>query len=152
MLRVFEGPSGAEAGDPRRCIVRAATEQPIRTLIQRPALFVHLDDSLRRLSVILTEESVGAAVVRDTHPPALVSERDVVAALAEGADPDGTFARDVMTEDLVVATPGDALLDVATRMLANEVRHVPIVEDGVVVGVVSSRDLLRALVEQVAAG
>lgn len=127
--------------------MRAATDDPIRDLIQRPALFVHLDDSLRRLAVIFTEESVGAAVVRDTHPPALVSERDVVAALAEGADPDGTFARDVMTEDLVVAAPGESMLEVARRMIENEVRHVPIVEDEVVVGVVSGRDLLRALVE-----
>jgi CBS domain-containing protein len=132
--------------------VRAATEDPIRTLIQRPALLVHLDDSLRRLSVIFTEESVGAAVVRDTHPPALVSERDVVAALAEGADPDGTFARDVMTEDLLVAGPGDPMLEVARRMIDNEVRHVPIVEDEVVVGMVSGRDLLRALVDQAGAG
>lgn len=126
-----------------------ATKEPIRTLIQRPTLFVHLDDSLRRLAEIFTEESVGAAVVRDTHPPALVSERDIVAALAEGADPDGTFARDVMTEDLVLAAPTDHVIDVAARMLDNEVRHVPIVEDDVVVGVVSARDLLRALSEDV---
>jgi CBS domain-containing protein len=126
--------------------VEAATDDPIRTLIQRPVLFVHLDDTLRRLSVIFAEESVGAAIVRDTHPPGLVSERDIVTALAEGADPDATFARDVMTEDLVVATPGDPLREVAARMLVNEVRHVPIVEDDVVIGVVSSRDLLRALV------
>ena len=124
-----------------------ATREPIRTLIQRPTLFVHLDDSLRRLAEIFTAESVGAAVVRGTHPPALVSERDIVGALADGVDPDGTFARDVMTEDLVVAAPGDLVLDVAARMLDNEVRHVPIVEDGVVVGVVSARDLLRVLAE-----
>jgi CBS domain-containing protein len=125
-----------------------AKTEPIRDLIQRPTLFVHLDDSLRRLATTFAEESVGAAVVRDTHPPALVSERDVVNALAEGADPDQASAREIMTEDLVVAAPTDAVLDVATRMLENEVRHVPIIEDNVIVGVVSSRDLLRACTEE----
>ena len=129
-----------------------ATEVPISTLVQRPVLFVHLDDSLRRLAEIFAAEYVGAAVVRGTHPPALVSERDIVNALADGADPDGTFAREVMTEDLVVAAPGDRIPQVASRMLDNEVRHIPIVEDDVVVGVVSARDLLRALAGEISTG
>jgi CBS domain-containing protein len=131
--------------------VSVATGVPISTLVQRPVLFVHLDDSLRRLAEIFAAESVGAAVVRGTHPPALVSERDIVSALADGADPDATFAREVMTEDLVVAAPGDRIPQVAARMLDNEVRHIPIVEDEIVVGVVSARDLLRALTEEASA-
>ena len=40
------------------------------------------------------------------------------------------------------------MLVVATRMLENEIRHMPVVEDGVVIGMVSERDLLRALVDR----
>jgi CBS domain-containing protein len=119
----------------------------IRSLIRRPAVLVHLDDSLRVLAATLTEESIGAAVVRGTDPLALVSERDVVRALAEGADPDDVPVSEIMTEDVEVAAPTDLVYDVIGRMLENEIRHLPVVEDGAVVGMVSARDALGALAE-----
>jgi CBS domain-containing protein len=136
--------------DPSRgdVMTMATAEDPVRDLIQRPPLLVHLHDTLRRLALTFTEESVGAAVVKGTNPPALVSERDVLSALASGSDPDETCVRDVMTEDLAVASPTDRIIDVAFRMLDDEIRHMPIIEDGVVVGVVSARDALRVLAEQ----
>ncbi len=136
--------------DPSRgdAVTIATAQDPVRDLIQRPPMLVHLHDSLRRLAVTFTEESVGAAVVKGTNPPGLVSERDVLIALASGCDPDDTYVSDVMTEDLAVASPADRIIDVAFRMLDDEIRHMPIVEDGVVVGVVSARDALRVLAEQ----
>jgi signal-transduction protein with cAMP-binding, CBS, and nucleotidyltransferase domain len=121
-------------------------DDAIRIVVHRPAVQVHTEDSLRAVAEALTEESVGAAMVKGTHPPCLVSERDVVAALAEGVDPDESRAADIMTEDLASATPDETILEVGLRMLDNEIRHLPILEDDVVVGVVSARDVLAALV------
>jgi signal-transduction protein with cAMP-binding, CBS, and nucleotidyltransferase domain len=123
------------------------TDTPVRELIQRPALLVHLDDSLRHLATTFASESIGAAVVKGTHPFALVSERDVMNTIASGEDLDDIRVRDVMTEDLAVAAPTDHIDDVAYRMLDNEIRHMPIVEDGVIIGLVSVRDVLRAFAE-----
>ncbi|HEU5301232.1 MAG TPA: CBS domain-containing protein [Acidimicrobiia bacterium] len=134
--------------DRERGSVSLAPDDQARNLIVRPAVFVHLDDSLRRLSETLAEELIGAAVVRDTHPPALVSERDVIRAIAEGGDLDETRVRDVMTEDVLVVAPKDQVLDVAYRMLDNEIRHIPVVEDDVVVGLISGRDALRVFADQ----
>ncbi len=116
-----------------------------RSLITRPAVFVHLDDTLRQLAVTLTEESIGAAVVRGTDPLALVSERDVVRALAEDGTPDVTTVREIMTEEVAVAAPADPVGRVVATMLDNEIRHLPVVEDGVVIGMVSARDALGCL-------
>ena len=121
-------------------------DDAIRTVVHRPPVQVHTDDGLRAVAEALTEESVGAAMVKGTHPPCLVSERDVVAALAEGVDPDESRAADIMTEDLASATPDETILEVGLRMVDNEIRHLPILEDDVVVGVVSARDVLAALV------
>ncbi len=121
-------------------------DDAIRIVVHRPAVQVHEEDSLRAVAETLTEESVGVAMVKGTHPPCLISERDVVAALAEDADPDESRAADIMTEDLASATPDETILQVGLRMLDNEIRHLPIVEDDVVVGVVSARDVLAALV------
>jgi CBS domain-containing protein len=121
----------------------------VQRLAQRPAVYVHTNDSLRRAAAILIEESIGAALVRGGHGAiGLVSERDIVRALAEDADPDRTAVEDVMSAELVTVAPGDDLLDAVHRMLDNEVRHLPVVEDGVAFGMLSARDALQALADE----
>jgi CBS domain-containing protein len=118
----------------------------VQSLVARPVVYVHPNDSLRAVSTTLVEESIGAALVRGPHGAiGLVSERDVTRALAEGADPDRTTAEDVMSDELVTVAPHDDLLDAVHRMLDAEVRHLPVMEHGVVAGVVSARDALEAL-------
>jgi len=90
----------------------AAPSEPVRNLVTRPPVLVHLDDSLRRVAELFVEESFGAAVVRGTDPPAIISERDIVRAVAEGMDLDRTHVEEVMTEDAAVAAPLDTVADV----------------------------------------
>ena len=119
-----------------------------QALVTRPVVFVHPNDTLRRLAETFVEESIGAALVRGPHGAiGLVSERDVVAAIAEGSDPNRTRVDEIMNEDVITISPNDDLLDAAHEMLDAEVRHLPIVEDGVVGGMLSARDALRALVD-----
>jgi CBS domain-containing protein len=121
----------------------------VQRLATRPAVYIHPNDTLRQVATILVEESVGAALVRGGHGAiGLVSERDIVRALSEGASADRTTAADVMAEDLVTIRPNDELLDAVHRMLDNEVRHLPVVEDGSAYAMVSARDALRALMEE----
>lgn len=133
-----------------------AHETAVGTVVHRPAVQVHADDTLRHVATTLTEESIGAAVVRNPHPGlawcGIVSERDVVEAVAGGLHPDHTRAVDVMTADVAFARSDEPLLEVTMRMLANEIRHLPIVEDEVVVGMISARDALQALAREVGDG
>jgi CBS domain-containing protein len=129
------------------------TEFTVRGLVTRPLVTVYPDATLRAVAETLAEETIGAVVVRGERPPSgagvrpqgIVSERDIVGAVAEGRDLDLVRAEDVMTMTLASAGPDDALLDVARRMVENEVRHLPLVADGVVLGIVSERDVLGAL-------
>ena len=131
--------------------------EPVRKLLRRPAVIVDFATSLRDLAAILSEELIGAALVRRTviiegmvgHPEGIVSERDINRAVAAGLDPDTAQAGDVMTTDLVSADADDTILRVATRMLANGIRHLPIRDGDAVIGVVSERDVLGALLQQV---
>jgi signal-transduction protein with cAMP-binding, CBS, and nucleotidyltransferase domain len=136
--------------------VEPAHETAVRTVVHRPVVQVHADDTLRHVAGLLTEESIGAVVVRNPHPgiawSGIVSERDVVEAVAAGMHPDHTRVADVMTADVAFARPDEPLLEVTMRMLDNEIRHLPIVEDDVVVGMVSARDALQALAEEVRDG
>jgi CBS domain-containing protein len=133
----------------------ATENDAVRTLVKRPTVVVDPDATLRQVAATLADDYIGVAVVRGVRPmgapgsraEGLVSERDIVRALAEGANPDTEVARNIMTLDLATAAPGDSIADVAECMLDNEIRHVPVAgDDGVVVGVVSERDALRAFV------
>ena len=120
--------------------------------LTRPPVLVPPGDSLRRVARTLWEESVGAAVVGTVeHPVGVISERDVVAQLAQGADPDTVVAEDAMTRRVISARPDDPLLDAAFIMLDDVIRHVPLDdEDGTVTGMVSMRDLLPPLLVEAA--
>jgi CBS domain-containing protein len=128
----------------------------VRTLIDRPTVDVDPDATLRQVAETLAGDYIGVAIVRSappsrgpgTHAAGLISERDIVRALAEGADPDEEIAQNVMTLDLVSLPPGATLSVVAECMVDNEIRHVPVIDNGVVVGVVSERGMLRALLDE----
>jgi CBS domain-containing protein len=127
-------------------------DDPVRALVHRPAVDVLPDTPLRAVAATLDAESVGVVIVRAAaragaglHAAGLVSERDIVRAIADGADADTTRAEDVMTEELEAVTPDASIREVAERMLADEIRHVPVVDDGAVVGVVSMRDVFAGL-------
>jgi CBS domain-containing protein len=109
--------------------------------------------TLRAVAETMVEETIGAVVVRGERGPlapgvrplGIVSERDITGAVAENRNLDRVRAEDVMTTTLASASPDDALLDVARLMIDNEIRHLPLVTHDAVVGVVSERDVLRAL-------
>jgi CBS domain-containing protein len=93
----------------------------------------------------LMASDVGALVLKDADQVVgVVSERDIVRALAERRPPDATPASDIASTHLVWCDAESTVTEVATEMLEHYVRHVLVEEDGHPVGVVSARDLLGA--------
>ena len=113
----------------------------------RPPVIVGRDQPIHHVARILWEESVGVAIVGTADDPAgIVSERDVVAAIGQGKDPEAVTAGEIMVSPVIAARPEDRLLDVAFLMFDHVVRHVPVIDElGHVTGIVSVRDLLRPL-------
>ena len=74
----------------------------------------------------------------------IVTERDLTAALAEGADAEVTPVSDYMTPAPEVLRPDNELADAAHLMLELGIRHLPVVRSGRLVGVLSMRDVLDA--------
>ena len=81
----------------------------------------------------------------------IITERDLTAAVAEGADPATTPVADYMTAAPEVLRPDSELADAAHTMLQLGVRHLPVVQGGRLVGVLSMRDVLEAEDEAVRA-
>ncbi|MGO8873781.1 MAG: CBS domain-containing protein [Acidimicrobiales bacterium] len=122
-------------------------QDKIESLDYSKAVFVQPDETLRAVAHALWVENVGALVVGDPHHPmGIVSERDVVSQMAQGAAVDVVTAGETMTSYLVAARTGDTLDDGAYQMLDRGIRHLPVIDgEGRVVGMVSVRDLLRPL-------
>jgi CBS domain-containing protein len=93
----------------------------------------------------MVEANVGALLVSDGATiVGIVTERDYLrrAALAEGAD-DATSVREIMTSPLVVATPDTAVDECMALMTERRIRHVPVIDDADVVGLVSIGDVVK---------
>ena len=120
---------------------------PVERVAGREPVFVDAGATLRAVAHTMLSEAVGILVVGDErHPLGVISERDVVTQLAQGADPETRTAREAMTSYLISIRREDPIYDAAGQMLDDIVRHLPVVDaDGRIVGVVSVRDLLRPL-------
>jgi CBS domain-containing protein len=99
----------------------------------------------------LAERRIGALVVTDPGGGVIgiVSERDVVRLLA--AHGTGALARkvgDVMTAPVTTSTPDDDVVSLMSLMTDQRIRHVPVVDDGQLLGIVSIGDVVKTRVEQ----
>jgi CBS domain-containing protein len=106
--------------------------------------------SLREAARLMTDRSVGAAVVvdPDSQGPGIITERDLLASLAAGENPDEELVRDHLTEDLIVASPDWSLERAAETMVENGFRHLIVVDGADLQGVLSMRDIVRCWTQQ----
>ena len=119
---------------------------PVSEIMSRHVVSVGEKLTLRSLAAVLAEVDVGVALVMQRDESiGVVSERDVVRALADDADPEEVWAADVAVDRIVYAEPHETVLDVVEQMSAQDVRHVVVVDHGTITGVVSARDVLPVL-------
>ncbi|HSL57893.1 MAG TPA: CBS domain-containing protein [Acidimicrobiales bacterium] len=121
---------------------------PVSHVMRRSTVHVRPASTLREIAETLVREEVGAAVVKGAEMAGIVSERDLVRALADGVDPDSDRAEDVMTFDVVSVRSDTTIESVARTMLDGGIRHLPIIDEDGPVGIVSIRDLFRAYLDQ----
>lgn len=114
--------------------------------------------SVRELLGLLAEHGIGAVVVSDdgAHVAGIVSERDVVRRLhaaGDGAEAQilaGTVAA-IMTADVETCAPPDELETLMAAMTEHRVRHLPVVDEGRLVGIVSIGDVVKHRIGEVQA-
>jgi CBS domain-containing protein len=95
----------------------------------------------------MVAKDVGAVLVFDDDGMCgILTERDVLRAVADGLD-EGTLVRDRMTGHPETLDADDTTEHAATLMIHGGFRHLPVVEQGKVVGVLSIRDLMRVVLE-----
>jgi CBS domain-containing protein len=127
----------------------------IREVISGKALkdvvTIRSDATVRELLALLAQYNIGAAVVSDdgSAVDGIVSERDVVRRLnRDDAGLDDTVSQ-IMTSDVRTCEAASSLDDVRKTMTDGRFRHLPVVEDGSLIGVISIGDVVKAYIDQV---
>lgn len=117
-----------------------------QTVVSAPA-----DTTVRAAAITMARHKIGAILVVDDQGrlAGLFTERDVLnRVVAQGLDPDGTQLSSVMTSVLQTASPDKPLAHALHMMFEGGFRHVPVVEDGRPVGMVSARNALGLEIQQ----
>lgn len=117
----------------------------VRDVMTPAVLTVGPTHTIRQVAQAMASRKVGAAVVLDpdVDGPGILTERDVLEAVAGGQDLDAELAADHLTPDAVVGMPDWDLDKAAAAMVAGGFRHLVICDSSDVVGVLSVRDIVR---------
>jgi CBS domain-containing protein len=108
------------------------------------------DETVRNLVALLAEHNVGAVVVStdDVSLSGIVSERDIVRGLVSGTDVLDQPVSAIMTTEVRTASPHETVEDLMLLMTEHRVRHVPVVVDGGLHGIVSIGDLVKSRISE----
>ena len=114
------------------------------------AYTVRPDQSIREALGLLARHNVGALIVVDEagRPVGILSERDVVREAAKNERVFGMKVAELMTRDVITGSPHDDLMTVAHTMTEKRIRHLPVVDKGRLVGIISIGDVLKAQRDQ----
>lgn len=114
-----------------------------------PVLKVEADATVSQAARLMKQHRRGAILIEDQgRLRGIFTERDMVfRVVAEGLAPESTAISSVMSEQLVVGDPQDTHVAALLRMASAAVRHLPVVEDSRVVGLVSRRQLMALDIE-----
>lgn len=111
---------------------------------------VRPETAIQEVVRILVDRRIGAVLVLDEGSIAgVLSERDIVRCLAErGGESLGLRARDLMTTEVVTTRPGESVDEAMGHMTRRRIRHLPVLDEGRLVGIVSIGDLVKARIEE----
>jgi CBS-domain-containing membrane protein len=104
------------------------------------------DDTLAEAAAKMWKQQTGSLLVMDGEDlVGIITERDVLKAVAHGVHPQDVRISEVMSKDLVTVGPGTSLREAAKVMADRWIRHLPVLDGGKLVGVLSQRDLAGML-------
>lgn len=114
----------------------------------RHIISVKPDDTVLDAIRLMAEKNIGAVVVmRDDVLSGIMSERDYARkVIVKGRASDETPVADIMTSDVLTTAENESVNNCMEMMTERKIRHLPVVDDGRVVGMISIGDLVKAII------
>jgi CBS domain-containing protein len=125
----------------------------VREAMSSQVLVVGPEHTLRQAAQMMAARRVGSAIVidPDSEGVGIMTERDVLYAIGAGLDPDVERTASHITWDVVYASPDWTLEEAAVAMARGGFRHLVVMRDSDVLGVISVRDIMRVWAQRHAA-
>ena len=122
----------------------------IDSVMHKPVVTATADESIATATARMWEAGIGAIVVLDgasERIAGIFTERDALGVLARGLDPGATSVGEVATTEVVTVSSDASPRACAETLRDRGIRHVPVVQDGRAIGILSARDFFGAAVE-----
>ncbi len=116
----------------------------VQELMTQGVVSVAPEDSAETAARLMSRHNIGSLPVctEDKRPAGIVTDRDIVLrCVAAGKDPACTRVQEIMTDRVVTVSPGDSDETAGAVMAREQIRRVPVAENGALVGMVSLGDL-----------
>ena len=118
----------------------------VSDIMTKAAISDQSDDTLAEAARKMWEQQTGSLLVMEGDALAgIITERDILKAVATGIDLEKTRVEEAMVRDLVTIHPGASLREAAHVMTDKWIRHLPVIDHGKLVGILSQRDLAGVL-------
>jgi CBS domain-containing protein len=121
----------------------------VRDVASSAVVAVGPAQTLREAAQLMAKHRVGSAVVQDAEMlVGILTERDVLNAVAAADDPETVNVEQLMTPDVVTVGPDWELIEAARVMASRRIRHLVVYDGGQLLGVLSVRDVLPAVLPE----
>ena len=128
-------------------------ETLLQKLIKRPCITLDANIFIDELIHILNQNKVGCVVVtslKSKYPVGIVSERDLVRNYKKILNDNTIKIKDVMTKNIIFCNKNTSSKELMEIMNKNKIRHIPIIEEKKLVGIVSIGDVVNRIIENYA--
>jgi len=116
-------------------VLDVMTEEPV---------MVNKDISLQECALKMEEFNVGAVLIEENNNYYIATEQDLARkGVGQGMNPETTLIKEVMTKMMHTINPDDDVFDALVKMRDFNIRHLPVVKDGKMIGLLTSKDILK---------
>ncbi|MCS7130422.1 MAG: CBS domain-containing protein [Archaeoglobaceae archaeon] len=121
----------------------SAVNAEIKEIMERDVIYLSIKDSFESAVELMFEKKVGGCPILDKEEVVvgIITERDVLEFLARKKTVDG-IAEDFMTKNVVTLRPKDTIETAMKTMISKRFRRLPVIEDGILLGLVTAREIL----------
>jgi len=116
----------------------------VKEVMSSPVITVSEEESVRKAVQVMNEAAVGSVIaLADERAVGILTERDILKFIGEGGDAEKTRVGDIMSKPLIVVSPETDLEEAVRFMITKNVKKLPVVDRGKLVGIVTLTDVAR---------
>lgn len=119
--------------------------QFVENIMHASVVTIDIGMSARDAASMMADANVGCVVVtKDGRPMGIITERDLVRRVMVDGRPFGCAIPDVMSSPLITTDPDVPIWDLAQKMKSNAIHKIPVQKDGILIGIVTATDIVKA--------